>query len=320
MRFYAAFLVFFAFLYGQEPVKVTPGTPAVKAPEQPAAPSTAAAPASIAPDTVVAEVGGKKVTAAELDQLIAGLPPQYQQAIRAQPQALSQVYLMKRLAEDAQKDGVDKQSPFKEQLEFNRLQVLSTAELTNINNNIKVTEEDKQKYYKENPDKFKEVRVKVIYVAFNPTPGKGAASGKQLPTEAEAQAKVMNLRLQVLGGLDFGKVARENSDDQTSAAKDGDFGVIRADSSYPDEIKKAVFELKQGEVSPPVKQPNGFYLIRAEEISPQPYDDVLVQINQGIKQARFQEFMKGLQSQYAVKVENPAYFAPRVPAQLQQVR
>ena len=317
MKFSAALLVLSAFLYCQEPVKVTPGTPAVKAPEQPSAPP---APATIAPDTVVAEVGGKKVTAAEVDQLISGLPPQYQQSAHVQPQALTQVFMMKHLAEEAEKAGIDKQSPYKEQLEFNRLQILSTAELSSINNNIKISEEDKQKYYKDNSDKFKEVKVKVIYVAFNPTPGKGATSGKQLLTEAEAQQKIMNLRLQVLGGLDFGKVARENSDDQASATKDGDFGAIKGDSSYPEEIKKAVFELKQGEVSPPVRQPNGFYLIRAEEITTQPYDDVQVQINTGVKQERFQEFMRGLQSQYTVKVENPAYFTPRVPAQLQQVR
>jgi len=308
------------FAQGQEPVKITPGTPAVKEPAQVPQPNAASPATPIAPDTVIAEVGGKKLTAAELDQLIAILPPQYQQAIRQQPQQyLNQVFLMKRLAEDAEKAGVDKQSPFKEQLEFGRLQVLSTAELTNINNNIKVSEEDKQKYYKDNPDKFKSVKVKVIYVAFNPTPGKGTSGASQLPTEAEAQAKIVRLRTQVLGGKDFGEVARESSDDKSTAAKDGDFGVIKQGSAYPEEIKKAVFELKQGEVSAPVRQPNGFYLIRAEEISTEPFDDVRIQILQDVRRDRFQEFMKGLQSQYTVKVENPAYFTTRQPAQLQQV-
>ena len=43
------------------------------------------------------------------------------------------------------------------------------------------------------------------------------------------------------------------------------------------------------------------------------------QIIQTVKQAKFQEWLKGMQAQYSVKIENPAYFAPRVPAQLQQV-
>jgi peptidyl-prolyl cis-trans isomerase C len=321
MRFLAIPIVLSGMWYGQaqEPVRVTPGTPSVKAPEQPAPAPNTAAPSPVSPDTVVAEVNGKKVTAAELDRLIASLPPQAQQAVRAQPQQLGQVFLIKRLAEDAEKAAIDKETPYKEQLEFNRMQLLATAEITTVSNTMKVSEEDKHKYYNDNPGKFKEVKVRVIYVAYNPAPGKGAAGAKQLPTEAEAQAKIMDLRRQVLGGVDFGKAARENSDDQASAAKDGDFGAVKLDSPYPDEIKKAVFELKQGEVSAPVKQPNGFYLIRAEEITMQPYDDVLLQVIQDLKKDRFQEWLKGMQSQYAVKVENPAYFAPRVPAQLQQV-
>jgi parvulin-like peptidyl-prolyl isomerase len=197
--------------------------------------------------------------------------------------------------------------------------VLSTAELSDVSNTMKLTEEERQKYYKDNLDKFKEVKVRVIYVAFNPTPGKAAAGGKKLLTEAEAQAKIDDLAKQIKGGANFGMLARENSDDQASAAKDGDFGVMKLDSSYPQPIKTAVFALKQGEVSAPIKQPNGFYLIRAEEINQKSFNDATMEIIQAVKQAKYQEWLKGMQAQYNLKIEDPAYFAPRVPAQLQQV-
>src|SRR5579862_1906381 len=96
-----------ALLYSQEPVKVTPGAPAVQAPPAAAAPA-----APIAPDTVVAEVNGKKYTAAELDKIIGMLPQQYQQMARAQPQLLSQVFLMQRLSQDAEKAGLDQKDPY----------------------------------------------------------------------------------------------------------------------------------------------------------------------------------------------------------------
>lgn len=301
----------------QEPVKVAPGVPAVKAPAE--APPAATPPPPVAPDTVVVEVDGKKITAAELDKLIAGFPPNNQQALRARPQLLSQVFLMQRLAEDAEKAGLDKQSPYKEQFEAYRLQLLSTAELTKVNNGLEIPPEELQKYYKENPEKFKEVKVRVISVKFDATPGKAAADGKKLPTEAEAKAKIEDLAKQIQGGADFGKLARENSDDQASAAKDGDFGVITQDSSYPKPIKDAVFALKQGELSAPIKQPSDFYLIRADEVGQRPYDEVFAQVNQAVRQAKYAEWLKGMQAQYNVKVENQAYFAPRAPAQLQQV-
>src|SRR5580693_4996146 len=113
-----------AMLYGQAagqapapaqppaPVNVTPGTPAVLPPGV-TAPGTAAAkpPAPVPPDAVVAEVDGKMSTAAEEDKMIDALPPQYQTAAHAQPQILSQVFLMKRLAEDAIKAGLDQRQP-----------------------------------------------------------------------------------------------------------------------------------------------------------------------------------------------------------------
>jgi parvulin-like peptidyl-prolyl isomerase len=300
--------------YGQAPppapVNVAPGTPTVNA---------APTPPPVAPDAVVADVNGKKYTAAELDKLIDMLPAQYQQVARSRPQMLSQVFLMQHLAEDAVKGGLDQKDPFKAQLEMSRIQVLSTAELSEVNNTMKVSEEDQQKYYKDNPDKFKEVKVRVIYVAFAPASAKPAADGKKLPTESEAQAKVEDLAKQIKSGADFGKLARENSDDKTSAAKDGDFGIMKLDSSYPPPIKTAVFALKQGELSAPIKQPNGFYLIRAEEINQRSFTESQAQILQSVKQDKFQEWLKGMQAQYSIKIENPAYFTPRAPAQLQQV-
>ncbi len=303
----------------QEPVKIAPGTPAVKGPAEPAqlAPP-ATPPPPVSPDTVVVEVDGKKITAAEMDKIIATFPTANQQTLRSRPQLLGQVFLMQRLAEDAQKAGLDKQSPYKEQIYGYELQVLSTAELSAVNNNMPVPQDEQQKYYKENPDKFKEVKVKVISVAYDTNP-KPVADGKKSLTEAEAKAKIEDLAKQIQGGADFGKLAREHSDDQTSAAKDGDFGIVKQDSSYPKPIKDAVFALKQGEISAPIKQPTGFYLVRAEEVTVAAFNDSLAKIIQEVKQAKFQEWLKGMQAQYNVKVENPGYFATRAPAQLQQV-
>jgi peptidyl-prolyl cis-trans isomerase C len=309
-------------LYGQaqDPVRVTPGAPAVQAPGTAVPPGQGATPPPpVPPDTVVAEVNGKKYTAAEVDKMISILPAQYQVAAHSQTQILGQVFLMQKLADDAAKAGLDQRSPFKEQLEINRIQVLSTAELSEVQNTMDIPQAEQEKYYKDHHEKFTEVKIRVIYIAYNPTPGKAATDGKKIVTEAEAKAKIEDLAKQIRGGADFGKLARDLSDDKTSAAKDGDFGVMKPDSGYPEAIKTAVFALKQGEVSEPIKQPNGFYLIRAEQINQKSFNESVMQIIQTEKQTKFQEWLKGMQAQYSVKIEDPAYFTPRVPAQLQQV-
>jgi peptidyl-prolyl cis-trans isomerase C len=318
MKSFVLPVLFSALVYCQTPPvqTIAPGTPAPPA----QAPQAPAAAATIAPDTVVLESNGRKYTAAEIEKLIATLPPQVQQNARMQPTVLGQFFVYQQLAADAEKDGLDKLEPWKSALDFQRLQILANAQLTTHSNTIQVTADEQEAYYKKNADKYRQAKVRVIYISFNPSPDKTGAEASKLPTEAEAKTKIDDLRKQILAGGDFGKFARENSDDKTSASKDGDFGIIKRGSNYPDAVKNAVFALQAGQVSEPVRQPNGFYLIRVDEFNTEPFNDVSMQIFQEIKQQRFNEWVSAIQAQYKVKVENPAYFTPRTPLQLQPVR
>ena len=315
-------LLFSALVYSQTPQlpKIAPGTPAPPQAPVPEAGAPAPAAASIAPDTIVLESNGKKYTKAEIDKIIASLPPQLQQNARMQPQLFGQLFFYQQLAADGEKAGLDKQDPWQATLEFQRMQTLAQAQLTTHGNLIQVTAEDQEAYYKKNADKYRQAKVRVIYVSFNPAPNKAGAEADKLPTEAEAKKKIDDLHKQVVAGADFGKLARENSDDTASAAKDGDFGIIKRGSSYPDAVKSAVFALQAGQVSEPVRQPNGFYLIKVDQYNQEPFDDVSMQITQEIKQQRFNEWVSTIQAQYKVKVENPSYFSPHTPLQLQPVR
>ncbi len=322
MKFLALSALFALVLCGQTPPPsgVAPGTPA---PPQPAAPQpeTTAPAAPITPETVVAEADGKKLTAAEIDQLFATLPAQYQQSARLQPdRALTQLLMFniwlrkpKRLTSTSVPRGKIPSSS-------SAWTILYQAEINDYKDKIQITPEDQDKLYKEHPERFKQANVRVIHVSFSATPDKPGPDGKKMMSDAEAKAKIDDLRKQILAGGDFGKLARENSDDKTSAAKDGDFGTISHNSPYPEPVKTAVFALKAGDISEPVKQANGYYLIKVESSVTQPIGEVRAQIIEELKQARFTEWMKGLQTRFAVKVENPAYFAPRRPPQLQTVR
>lgn len=316
---FAFLFLFCALRHGQSqaPVTVAPGAPAVQAPAgiSSAAGAAALQPPTLSPDTVVAEVAGKKYTKAEMDKVLATLPEQYQRMALLQPQLLSQVFLMQHLAEEAEKAGLDQKEPLKSALELQRVQALSTAELSDVHNRMVVPEPEEQQYYRENQDKFKEVNVRVIRISFAAPNAKPPAEGKALKTEAQAKAEIEEIAKQVQGGADFGKLAHDRSDDKASAAKDGDFGVITPESAYPPAIKSAVFALKQGEVSAPIKEGNSFYLVRAEQIQEKSFNQSVMQILDTLKQKKFQQWVKDQQAQYNVKIDNPAYFVPRVSAQ-----
>jgi peptidyl-prolyl cis-trans isomerase C len=241
-------------------------------------------------------------------------PPQYQRQVRSDlARAVTYALTMRYLAAEAEKNHLQDQSPLKETLEYQRMTALSQAEINQIRNiDIRVLPTDEEKYYKEHPDQYQEAKVKVIYVAFSAVPPKNPApDAKKTLTEAEAKTKIENLRKQIEAGADFGKLAKENSDDKDSAAKDGDFGLIKKNSPYPEAIKKAVFEMKPGQISEPLKQPNGFYLVRLEESHTLPYEQVRVQINEELKQKAFNEHMQNIQKRFEVKVENTTFFATK---------
>jgi peptidyl-prolyl cis-trans isomerase C len=293
----------------QSPPQAGPSTPGQSAPKPPAL-------MSLPPDTVVATVDGQKVTASQLQVILRALAPAQQEAATRSPQSfLEQFGLMRRLSEMAEKEGLDQKSPTKEQLAYNRMLALAQTKLVARETEVKVTPEDVKTFYGANPDVFTTTRVKVIYIPFSPNAAAPQeAAGKKVLTEKEAQAKADKLYADLKAGADFVKLVKAHSEDTTSASKDGDFGTFRRSDRLPVEIKSAVFALKQGEVSQPVRQPNGFYLFRAEETGVEPLEKVRDQIVTDLRNTRFNEWVQGTQKTVQVKIENEAAFAPPAPA------
>lgn len=278
---------------------------------QPARPP-AAAPASalpeVPPETVVATFAdGQKLTAGELKSFLAVMPPNMQQsAMRDRRAFVQQFALMRRLAEMAEQAKLDQRSPTRESLAYNRMYLLMNAQLREVMAGINISPADAQAYYNQARDRFAQVKVKAIYIPFA---ADKTGDPKRL-TEAEAQARIASLRSEIVAGADFVKMVKENSQDEISAAKDGDFGTIRRTDNLPEGIRAAIFSLKTGEVSEPVKQPNGFYLFRAQEISAQPYSEVQEEIIKELKQARFKQWMDEAVSSLNFKIQNEDFVGP----------
>jgi peptidyl-prolyl cis-trans isomerase C len=288
-----------------------------EAPAKPVAPAPAATLSTLPPSTVVATVDGTKVTASDLQAILRALPPaSQQQALRSPRQFLDQFGLLRKLSAMAEQAKLHERSPLREQLEYNRMVGMAQAELLEAQNQIHISTEDAQKQYEANKAKYEQAKVKVIYIPFsaNAPAAQQSTAEKKVLTEAEAKEKAEKLLVEIKGGADFVKLVKEHSGDPVSKGKDGDFGNIKRSDRIPEAIKTAVFALKPGEVSEPVRQPNGFYLFRLEESSQQTFDQVKDQITAEMRQARFSEWMQSMQKSIDIKIENEAAFAPVAPA------
>ena len=298
MKFFCIAIFFTAFVWAQAPAQ----------PAKPTAPPLPTTPA-LPPDTVLATVEGRALTYGELEKYLRVLPPAMQQnAMRNRRQFVEQFFLMQRLSGMAAKDKLDQQSPYHESLTFNRMNILTQAEITQVYNQLPITPEEQQKFYDANKSRYQQVKLKVIYIPFGSNAA-GGTDGKKHYTEPEAKAKAEDLVKQIKGGADFVKLVQEYSEDTTSKAKNGDFGTISRSDNLPDEIRSVVFALKQGDVSDPVRQPIGFYIFRAESFVDKPLAEVQQQISSELKNIHLKQWMDETTKSLNIKFENEQFFA-----------
>jgi parvulin-like peptidyl-prolyl isomerase len=231
-------------------------------------------------------------------------------ALRNREQWLHQWELLRKLTKMAEDAKLDQESPYKESLAYGRMNVLATAEINATVNLIVVEPGEIVKYYDSNKQRYTQVRVKAIYIAFSDdAAASGASKGKRPLTEAEAKAKADKLLAAIKGGADFVKLVKENSDDETSREKDGDFATLHSSDNIPDAFRAAVFALKKGDVSEPLKQPNGFYLLRAEEVTVRPLSEVRDEIYNELKNIRSDVWLRGMDREAKVQIVSPEFIS-----------
>jgi len=85
----------------------------------------------------------------------------------------------------------------------------------------------------------------------------------ELTSEADARARLLQLKERIENGVKFDELARLHSED-ASASKGGDLGWINPGDTVP-EFEKAMDALKPGELSAPIQSPFGFHLIEVLE-------------------------------------------------------
>ena len=279
-------------------------------------------------DTIVAKVDGKDVTAGEIRKALTIMPPEFIQLFQQNPKyAVQQLFMLRHLSEEAERTKLGDESPLKEQLAFLRANSMASAMISHEHNFYKVSSQQIKEFYERNQARYQQAKIKAIYIAFKPAaPALGkvpsgksiedvaraiaeGASARTQRTEADARKLAEDLVKQIRGGADFAKLVAGYSEDPTSKAADGDFGVVNIKSSYSEDVKKAVLALKAGEVTDPLPQSNAYYIIRVEEKTIQPVNEVSEPISEEIRQAHLNEWLAGVSKRFEPAVENMQFFA-----------
>jgi peptidyl-prolyl cis-trans isomerase D len=142
--------------------------------------------------------------------------------------------------------------------------MLLVADQAKLEAGLNPTDSELQKVYSQNQEAFRTPeRVRARHILIK-------TQGKPASEEAALKAKAEGILKQIKGGADFGKLAKENSEDNQgpdggSAAKGGDLGQWITHGQMVPEFDKAIFSQKVGETSDLVKTMFGYHIVQVLE-------------------------------------------------------
>lgn len=271
---------------------LAPGTPV---PGQPEGESATAA------DRAIVTIGDETLTRAQVDNMLRLLPPR-QRSLFSQPsgkEAFADYIVRSKLfSREAGKRGwdarpeveqtlqrfqanleknqvrglpIENDEDRKQVLELFRESLLVRVVEKELKGEMAVSAEEIEGNYRKNADSYDMVRGRRLVIrseASNYFFGDNRPKDQTLSDE-EARAKAEKLRRDIQEGADFEEMAARHSEDPLTSGVGGDTGVVRRGLPNktlvtPPEVE-LLFSLEVGDLSPIVRTPMGFALLKLEE-------------------------------------------------------
>jgi peptidyl-prolyl cis-trans isomerase C len=124
---------------------------------------------------------------------------------------------------------------------------------------IQISPQQVKDFYDQNKEEFKHpAQIRVSHILIH-VPEKAPAAQRD-----NAKRQAAGLLAQLKAGADFAQLARQHSQDPSSAALGGDLGYIAAGDMDP-VFEKTAFALAPGQVSDVIATPYGFHIIKVTE-------------------------------------------------------
>ncbi|MBI3785045.1 MAG: SurA N-terminal domain-containing protein [Deltaproteobacteria bacterium] len=168
---------------------------------------------------------------------------------------------------------------------------------------INITDADVKSYYDAHADQYgKPERVHARHILIK------VDEDASDDIKAAAKKKADDILARLKAGEDFGKLAKENSQDPGSAEHGGDLGFFQRGQMVPT-FDAVAFAMPVGTVSEPVESPFGYHIIKSEakeEAKTQPLEEVRAEIVTKLKQERSRESAHEMANAVHTKVEKGA--------------
>ncbi|MGL4874708.1 MAG: peptidylprolyl isomerase [Clostridium sp.] len=241
---------------------------------------------------VLAVVGSYEITEKELNEIVAKYPADRKAMVESEEgkkQLLEQMIhfeLFNKLGEELK---VDETTEYQETVARLQKEILTQATMNKVLSDIVVTDEELNKFYEENKERFSE---------------QSTVSAKHILVETEELANQIKEEI-VSGAITFEEAASKYSS-CPSKEQGGSLGAFGRGMMVP-EFEDAAFKAELNEVTAPVQTQFGFHLIKVEsknEAKVKEFEEVKENVYQMLMQQaqekKYLDTVKDLEAKYGV--------------------
>lgn len=191
---------------------------------------------------------------------------------------------MEILAQEAVKQGVDKQPDTQQQLDMAKQNVLVDAYVQNYMKSHPISEETLKQEYENLKAKIGDKEYHVFHILVG----------------SEDEAKAV---LALVKKGKFDKVAKEKSKDPGSAQRGGDLGWV-VPANFVPQFAEAVTKLSKGQISAPVQTQFGWHIIKLDDtraLQPPSFEEIKPQLSQRLQQQALKKAVSDLRAKAKVE-------------------
>jgi hypothetical protein len=231
------------------------------------------------------------------------------------------------LSQKAHDLGLDKTPEFEVQLKLQRLQTLAQLGQQSLEKEAtQVSDTDIAAYYKQHTSDFQLLSYDRLYVpkqkqmdAASLKPNDPEAQKQREASEAAMKEEADKMRARAAAGEDFTKLQQEVYDFAGQKLKATSTRVPNVAKTRFPASDASVFDLKVGEVSPVLNDPQAYMIYKVEAKQDQPLEEVKAEITRLLQQQKVQQARQDLQKTASEKTKlDEAYFGVPAPPSLRE--
>jgi peptidyl-prolyl cis-trans isomerase C len=256
------------------------------------------------------------MTRAQFEALVKAVAPNMPpQAHRQLAQRYASAMVM---AQEAQKEGLDKGPRYEEMQKLSRMQTLAQLLGESLREKAgQISDSDIEDYYKKNPDNFQEGNFERIFIPITkqpveskvkPTPAQTKLQEKTGKAAMKTEAASIQKRAAASGNFEKLQAEAFTTAGMKSPAPNTKMEKIRK-SNLPAE-QQSVFDLKAGEVSPLITDESGYFVYKAGEKKTPPVEEVKEEIKNKLRAQRLQDSMQSVQKMATPTLDETYFAAP----------